>query len=220
MKHLPLILVTTVLLGGAPATAQECRTEDEALDRVVWDEENRKASAFRAEIDSTLAHHDIDEDDALIVAFPRPDGSIETLLIDVDVSPEHGRAIDDVVARYVRSRADPDAGAQWDPRASSVPFREHRELCRGRLENRNLVVEELRWIRGELERRQIRPPPRAELDLYTDIRGEVRYARLREETGSEWLDERLLELGRRLRYTPARVNGTPVGAWSRQPFDF
>ena len=96
-----------------------------------------------------------------------------------------------------------------------------REACRPVLKNPKLIVAGVQRIVEESTARGVfRRPTEAQLLLFVDHEGKVRYVEVQQGTGDDWMDEELEELGYRLRWIPARINGTPVAVWVEQPIRF
>jgi hypothetical protein len=213
-----IVIATAVLLAPAMAFGQRCRTEEATQDRAAWEESRRETTVFQANLDSVLRSGGIEPDEGLIQARPATAGGIELEIVDLEL-PANVRA--EVQALFEHHLADdPSREALWSSGAPEIPFRDRRELCKPVLENKTLIVEELRWIQEELRKQGRRPIRHLQVpvDLLVDHRGVVRIARLTEPTGNEWLDRELRKLGLRLRWEPGQINDTPTGVWTRVPF--
>jgi TonB family protein len=128
-----------------------------------------------------------------------------------------------VVARHAQ------AVAQWSARNGTMNLRlDHlgapdtvTRQCTPVLLNENLLVRELRRITTSESPEGARPVRRVTLHMRMLVTrdGEVAYASLRRPSIRRDVDRELLQLARRLRFSPAKIEDVPIDVWVEQPME-
>ncbi len=216
MKRLVIVAVFPCILSIAaaePVLGQRCaRIEGERMERFQESTAGREglrdsveALTGAAGIDGGIVHYDV-------ASLP------PTLtLVDLDVPVRSKDRIHALLLEWARLHPE-DRAMTLDLGAPEVPRRsDHVEQYRPRVKNDRATGDRLARLvrdRGETRVRSLRE---AILDMYVDHQGRVRIVHLVQTTGDDSMDRAIRDVVLLMEWEPARINGTPVGAWVRQP---
>jgi len=221
MRH--LLALSILLAFAAPAAAQElAECTPEIREQIARDTARERAWGER-----------VGELRAAIVA-EAPGDTAGFVVLEVDSATQRARVhfVDVAVSDSLRARV---AGALIRPLAGELPDRtrhfrvgprrgDDRPWCSvpgepPRVLNGRDVARSIARVGSELHRRgqSTNGEARIVVKLLITAEGRPALVLLQELTGDDWLDQRLAETARELRFRPARVGGDPQDVWVTLP---
>lgn len=212
---------------GRPAVAQEgqCR-EMTRPDHDGWHAAWRRADTLERQIEARLRDRGSRDSTGTVhvaVGNESPDPPIVVSGLDV---PDSVRK---EVEQMVRASLADRPRSEWLNlvylNAPEVPLWDDRtEFCHPRPANDSDIRWDMRSLLHEHPRSGteafLARAKSAHLKLYVNWEGQVTLVEVISPTGDAWLDDHLEELGKRMEFRPATLNGVPVGRWIDRTVNF
>lgn len=211
MRVLLLAAAVAASLAGPTAAAQSLACPQTAADSA----RERDFHALRSELRAAIR-------------AASPGDSAGYLVLEVDSLSGRGRVIfvdvhlpDSLRAALIARASETPAPAGWWFRVAPLPNEVPGELCsrvideQPDLTNRSRLSSRLEEVARAYRRRDGPPVPiaRVAVKMLVNAQGIPILVLLEEFTGDEWLDRRLGEVARTMRFRPARAGRDPVDVW-------